>query len=236
MLKPTKTQYQEAIPKLSNRQIEILQVLYHFPNSSATAIELAKALNYKGFQGANRHIGAIGEAIYKHTGVEPPTYIDRGERFAYFYFVGEYNERGWNMWPELKKALEHLELVTDNSSKNIYVDRLPTEIMPFEEKQFYKEGKITEVFVNRYERNQKARLACIQHYGAICQCCGFDYGVTYGSIAKGFIHVHHIVPLADIGKSYSVNPITDLIPLCANCHSVIHLSNPQFTLFDLKKN
>lgn len=234
--RPTTEQYQDTIAnKLSPRQIEILQVLYHFPNSSATAIQLAEALNYKSFHGANRQIGALGEAFYKHSGVQPPTYIG-GEGFAYFYFIGEYKKKiGWIMWAELKTALENLNLVIGDISQNVYTDRLPTEIMPFEEKKFYEEGKATEIFVNRYERNQKARLECIKHYGNICQGCSFDFETFYGGTVKVSIQVHHIVSLAEIGKTYKVNPITDLIPLCPNCHAVVHSTKPALTIEALRK-
>ncbi|WP_409564102.1 HNH endonuclease [Methylobacterium sp. J-068] len=49
-----------------------------------------------------------------------------------------------------------------------------------------------------------------------------DFEETYGSSVKGFIHVHHIKPLSYIGKQYKVNPLTDLRPVCPNCHAVIH--------------
>lgn len=233
---PTVEQYQDAIAnRLSPRQIEILQTIYHRPNSAATAIELAEDMGYQSYRGSNRQVGAIGQAIYEHTGVEPPIYEDRGERYAYFYFVGDYNGPGWKLWDELKEALENLNLVGEKVTKAEYANRLPTEVMPFEEAKFYKEGKVTEVFVNRYERNQKARTECIKHYGAICQGCGFDFGAFYGTTAQGFIHVHHIVPLADIGKSYQVDPVKDLVPLCPNCHSVVHLAKPMLTIEQLKK-
>jgi predicted HNH restriction endonuclease len=57
----------------------------------------------------------------------------------------------------------------------------------------------------------------------------------YGSVATGFIQVHHIIPLSEIGKSYNVDPVKDLIPLCANCHSVVHLVKPAMTIDELKK-
>ena len=234
---PTVEQYKEVISKrLSTRQIEILQTIYHRPNSSATAIELAEDLGYKGYQGANRQIGSIGQAIYEVTGVEPPTYMDRGtERNAYYYFVGDYRGPGWKLWDELKEALEQLDLVNEKVTNAGYINRLPTEVLPFEESRLYKEGKVTEVFVNRYERNQKARIECIKHYGVVCQGCRFDFGAFYGATAQGFIHVHHLVPLAEIGKTYTVDPIKDLIPLCANCHSVVHLTKPMLTITELKK-
>lgn len=233
---PTVEQYQDTIAnRLSSRQIEILQAIYHRPNSAATAIELAEEMGYQSYHGSNRQIGAIGQAIYEHTGVEPPIYEDRGERYAYYYLVGDYNGPGWKLWDELKEALENLNLTGEKVTRADYTNRLPTEVLPFEEGKLYKEGKVTEVFVNRYERNQKARAICIKHYKPICQGCGFDFGAVYGTIAQGFIHVHHLVSLADIGKFYAVDPIKDLIPLCANCHSVIHLTKPMLTIEQLKK-
>jgi len=55
---PTTKQYQGIISKfLSVKQIEVLQTLYYFPDSSATAKDLAKALNYASYHPANRQIG-----------------------------------------------------------------------------------------------------------------------------------------------------------------------------------
>ncbi len=84
------------------------------------------------------------------------------------------------------------------------------------------EGAKKEVFVNAYERNPIARRKCIEHYGARCQVCGFDFAETYGSAFAGLIEVHHIVPISSIKTEYVVDPIKDLIPLCSNCHTAIH--------------
>lgn len=109
---PTVKQYQDVITNiLSDRQIEILLKIYHRPNSAATAIELAEEMKYKSFHASNRQVGAIGKAIYEYTGVVPPVYKSKGERYAYFYLVGEYNGPGWKLWSELKEALENLDLV-----------------------------------------------------------------------------------------------------------------------------
>ncbi len=62
-----------------------------------------------------------------------------------------------------------------------------------------------------------------------------NFGQVYGDTAKGFIHVHHKTSLAEIGEEYNVNPINDLIPLCANCHSVVHLTKQVLTIEELKK-
>jgi hypothetical protein len=87
----------------------------------------------------------------------------------------------------------------------------------------YSEGSVQRILVNRYERDPHARELCIAHYGPTCEVCGFSFGAVYGPLAEGFIHVHHLKPLAEIGEQYEVDPVTDLRPVCANCHAIIHL-------------
>jgi hypothetical protein len=85
------------------------------------------------------------------------------------------------------------------------------------------EGAVCQIVVNAYERNTVARARCIAHYGPSCVACGFNFGAVYGPLAEGFIHVHHVKPLSEIGVEYEVDPVADLRPVCANCHTVIHL-------------
>ena len=85
------------------------------------------------------------------------------------------------------------------------------------------EGAKHQVTVNKYERNTRARQRCIGHYGTKCCICGFSFEATYGEVAKNFIHVHHVKPLSEIGKRYTVDPVEDLRPVCPNCHAVIHI-------------
>ena len=96
------------------------------------------------------------------------------------------------------------------------------------------EGTKKQITVNAYERNQDARKKCIQHYGYICQVCEFNFEKIYGEIGKDFIHVHHIVDISTIGKNYKVDPIKDLIPVCPNCHAMLHKKVPAFSVEDIK--
>jgi 5-methylcytosine-specific restriction protein A len=87
----------------------------------------------------------------------------------------------------------------------------------------YYEGNAQQVLVNRYERNPQARKECIEKFGCKCQICGIDFEKVYGEIGKGFIHVHHITPISDKkGKTHLVNPKINLIPVCPNCHAMLH--------------
>lgn len=101
--------------------------------------------------------------------------------------------------------------------------------------QQYVEGACRSITVNAYERDPGARRACISYHGFSCQTCGFDFEEKYGELGKDFIHVHHIIPLADIREKYVVDPIKDMIPVCANCHSMIHRRKPALTVEELKE-
>jgi hypothetical protein len=71
-----------------------------------------------------------------------------------------------------------------------------------EEKLF--EGTERRVIATIWERNPAARKRCIDHHGAVCCVCAFDFAAVYGEIAEGFIHVHHVKTLSEIGERYSV--------------------------------
>ncbi|MBL0703657.1 MAG: HNH endonuclease [Sulfurospirillum sp.] len=102
---------------------------------------------------------------------------------------------------------------------------LSLDIYPDEVESSLSEGTKTKVFVNRFERNPKARQSCLEHYGYNCQVCQFNFEKTYGKIGKDSIHVHHIIPISKIRKNYTINPIKDLLPVCPNCHLILHKKN-----------
>jgi hypothetical protein len=87
----------------------------------------------------------------------------------------------------------------------------------------YSEGAKRHVEQERRFRNRAARQACIDHWGYQCQCCGMDFAEAYGKdLGEGYIQVHHLRPISSYEEAHSVDPIRDLVPLCANCHVMIH--------------
>ena len=123
----------------------------------------------------------------------------------------------------------------DNDSLNdndIFFDyKLPEEII---KPELYVEGAIENININRFERDRKARTKCIEHYGYNCYICSFNFFERYGNIGKDFIHVHHIKPLSEISQEYNVNPINDMIPVCPNCHAIIHRKTPHLSIEEAK--
>lgn len=110
----------------------------------------------------------------------------------------------------------------------------PTEYENQESDKTFIEGKSIRIFVNVYERSAKARKLCLAHHGYSCAICGFNFESTYGEVGKECIHVHHLVELSSIGAEYEIDPIKDLVPLCANCHYMIHRRRPAFSVEEIK--
>lgn len=98
------------------------------------------------------------------------------------------------------------------------------------------EGQQTQRWTNIYERNSQLRAAAIRVHGVVCMGCGFSFESTYGAIGSGFIEVHHIKPISSLGGSASVDPTTDLVVLCSNCHSIVHRKRPSPLSLDALRN
>ncbi len=105
------------------------------------------------------------------------------------------------------------------------------------------EGKERSVIQTVYERNPENRRICIEHYKEEdddkrikCQICGFDFEEVYCELGREFIEVHHKTPLSELQGEVSIRPIIDLIPVCSNCHRMLHRSKDNcLSVDDLKQ-
>ena len=98
----------------------------------------------------------------------------------------------------------------------------------------YPEGLAQSVVVNFYERSNAARTACINHYKPICQVCSTNFEQRYGEVGRGYIHVHHLVLISSVGSQYQIDPIRDLVPVCPNCHAMLHRRDPPLSIAELR--
>lgn len=103
----------------------------------------------------------------------------------------------------------------------------PDEVLDFVE------GATKRVVVNAYERDPKARAACLLHHGYSCVVCNFNFSMHFGKIGKDFIHVHHLELISKTKEQHPIDPVKDLIPVCPNCHAMLHRSDPPFTIDEL---
>lgn len=98
------------------------------------------------------------------------------------------------------------------------------------------EGRVIGYYSNKYERDKKNRKAAIKIHGLRCKVCDFDFQEKYGDLGQGFIEIHHKVPLYSLEEETLVNPYTDLVPVCSNCHRMIHRSmGITYSVEELKK-
>jgi hypothetical protein len=132
-------------------------------------------------------------------------------------FDGQFHECG-KCKPNINELISSEEFVFGNEITN----------------EIYNEGYVKKIMVNSYERNLKARKECVEHHGSNCSVCGFNFSDRYGDLGNNFIHVHHLKPLHKIKKGYEVNPITDLIPVCPNCHVMLHRRKEPLTITQLR--
>lgn len=91
-----------------------------------------------------------------------------------------------------------------------------------EEDKYYKDGLKQSYYGNRYERNPINRRKAIEIHGLNCIACGFNFEKYYGKRGKDFIEVHHLKPVSQYKQEEYIDPSTDLVPVCSNCHRMIH--------------
>ncbi|KAB0537054.1 5-methylcytosine-specific restriction protein A [Pseudochrobactrum saccharolyticum] len=131
-----------------------------------------------------------------------------------------------NRLSETAHAIVTLACVFDNLKDNV------------DEGAEASEGRVL-TRVHRYrERNAKLRskkiASIIARGGTIaCEICNFDFEETYGDHGRGFIEVHHLLPLHELTEARA-NRLEDLALVCANCHRMLHASRPWLTLEGLK--
>jgi predicted HNH restriction endonuclease len=150
--------------------------------------------------------------------------------FSAHFTMHKNGDKRFRSWASLFDGFERIEIEGQAAYKPTTVDAI--QIFPDEvqEEMVFREGAMRQVLVNAYERDFGARTQCLAKYGDNCFICKFSFCTKYGKVADGFIHVHHLRQLSEIRKEYVVDPIKDLRPVCPNCHAVLHLRNPAYTI------
>ncbi|KAA5542073.1 hypothetical protein F0145_19945 [Adhaeribacter rhizoryzae] len=206
--------------------LSIFQTLYSFEDHKTYASQIAIILGTN-HQHLNLEVGRYAKRIAEFYEIDFTARSAREFKFWDLFFNGwdEGTKFVWQLRPEIVEALE----ATGLTGEEHFLDEFS---LNNHEELF--EGLKRTITVNSYERNPKARQLCVKHWKAICAVCSFDFEKTYGEIGRGFIHVHHVTPVSTIGKSYQIDPIKDLIPVCPNCHAMIHSQGPPLSINDLK--
>ena len=206
---------------------QVLAALLFSPEHSATAGQLKALLGLKSVVQVNSAIGYFGRRVQEVWGRHPEGFAANEYSWWQVVATGQPEKEQGFIWRLRAEVVTGLVACGFSASG----DALPNEVR---DSEVFFEGSVRQVLVNAYERNPVARVRCIEAHGCKCAVCGFDFGSAYGAGAEGFIHVHHIRTLASIGERYEVNPIEDLVPICPNCHAVVHLKNPPYSVDEIK--
>jgi 5-methylcytosine-specific restriction protein A len=168
--------------------------------------------------------------------VEWDTVVDYEDRLKVEFLKAGVPEVAWDRIRGGGFAVPDVAIEKLNNLWTSHADGLifhsPEEPLPGET---FPEGGKTRVEVNRYERDRRARKACLAHWGSCCVVCGLDFGDRYGSLGQGFIHVHHTLALSAVDPNYRVDPINHLRPVCPNCHAMLHRRRPALSIDELKR-
>lgn len=170
--------------------------------------------------------------------------IDSARHAAYHYFIEKYGASFFSDAKTIRicsysvyrkrplvrrnySIVEFLEFIPEMNSVDLELVKRDLEGMNIENTpenyQSKLEGKIIQFYGNKYERSPINRKKALEIHGFSCEVCDFNFEKVYGERGKEFIEVHHIDPLYSLkGEEQYVNPSTDLIPVCSNCHRMIH--------------
>ena len=226
-------------------------ILYHFPKQYRSILtEGTEVLYYKGkmtnkaFSNERLSINPHYFGVARIGKIHADVNSEKGDLFA---LIEGY--RPFKSAVPIKFNGEYLELIPEKQQNNYWrngvrlidqmvFDGICSHAVPrseqifdansssiaetFETRVIGAEGRKITYYGVRYERCPKLRRQAIAIHGLRCKACDFDFETAYGAHAKGFIHVHHVKPISEFGDVQVVDPAIDMIPLCANCHAVVH--------------
>ncbi|OON91162.1 MAG: hypothetical protein ATN32_02480 [Candidatus Epulonipiscium fishelsonii] len=96
----------------------------------------------------------------------------------------------------------------------------------------FKEEKVE---IEKIKIWEDLKTVCLDYYGAICEVCGIDYGYTYGNQFERYIDIHNLKSTHKEDDNLDINPEEDLVPVCHNCHFIMHTKQPCYTIDEMKK-
>lgn len=108
------------------------------------------------------------------------------------------------------------------------------EQLDYSDDDFKREGRASRIETNKYERSRFNRSLAIKIHGLKCLGCDFDFETFYGPAGVGIIEIHHLLPVHLMTERRVVDPRSELVPLCSNCHTVVHREESPFTLEQLR--
>jgi predicted HNH restriction endonuclease len=189
-------------------------------DSAIQGVSVFTALNKKGYAHMQQEDFYAAFEVYEKA-------LEVAESIGDSSWINFFDNKKQKCWEELQKQTSP----TIEKLVETFPEIFPDEV---DSSEVFLEGAVRQVSINAYERDPGARKKCIEHYGTNCFVCGFNFGREFGKLGEGFIHVHHLKPLSEIGEEYKVNPIEDMRPVCPNCHAMLHRHSPPLNIEEVK--
>ena len=132
-----------------------------------------------------------------------------------------------------------------NCLKTISSTEHTKSLQAFDENVIIQEGMKIIIEKEVYKRSKYLRDYAIDYFenqgGLNCICCGFNFSNFYGKeIGDGFIEIHHKKPIFQYQGNDLIKTIKDaisnVVPLCSNCHRMIHRHGKQLLQIELLMN
>ncbi len=122
------------------------------------------------------------------------------------------------VWQITQTGYQHLEAIPIASIDSIVDSDIESQEF---ENELFVEGR-KKRFTSYYERNKSLRRSAVKYHRTICEICEFDFAEKYGEHGFGFIEIHHLKPVSSLNSETIIDPKTDMIAVCANCHRMLH--------------
>ncbi|SDG16978.1 5-methylcytosine-specific restriction enzyme A [Celeribacter baekdonensis] len=131
----------------------------------------------------------------------------------------------------LKKMVENILNVTSAAMAN------GVPVLPDDDATEASEGQLLTRLHRYRERNaaivKRKKASFFRKHGHLCcEARGFDFLKVYGERGAGFIECHHTKPVSELNAGETTK-LADLVLLCANCHRMVHVARPWWTLEEL---
>ena len=142
-----------------------------------------------------------------------------------------------NIWAEYEnepsKLAEDAETIRQAVRK---ADEAKIAKLPQADEYIGEEGGVIMRLHKRYERDRKLvreKIAQAKTLGKLkCEICKFDFEKSYGALGSGYIEVHHLKPVNELGRGGKTK-LTDLALLCANCHRMAHRKRKPLSISEI---
>lgn len=204
----------------------------HANGHQITATELARAAGYAGYEAANLQYGKFARRVCELLHFSPPVGNSGAPTFTYVLGTPtKLPNQEW-LWTLHSVVAEALNALNAGSAPAAEPDVTFPDEVP--EGPKYLEGAVVQRLVNARERATEARSACLEYWGTDCAVCEVDAAEVYGVQATRFIHVHHLQPLSSLIEPTLTDAKQDLRPVCPNCHTVLHMTEPPMSIAALR--